>query len=119
MRVREGKEARMTRQSMTRRMLTGTILVWASCSKHSGQKTDAAATESGLKGSGTAGTGAGGAIDLDASVLERNKHPSRDGHFVQPTLTKALAAKMALDSGFLALFKGAMYASPLYLASGR
>lgn len=128
-------------------MLTGIILVWASCSKHSGQKTDAAATDSdgsratnggnggasgalgaagagGTKDSGAvrgggAGTGAASAIDLDASVLERNKHPSRDGHFVQPTLTKAMAAKMAPDQGFLALFKGAMYASPLYLANGR
>jgi hypothetical protein len=86
---------------MTRRMLTGSILVCASCSSVAGQKTDAAATAGGgsratnagsggasvgaagaggMKGSGAAGSGAASGIDLDASVLERNKHPSRDGH---------------------------------------
>jgi hypothetical protein len=53
-----------------------------------------------------------------SSVLERNNHPSRDGHFVQPALTKAAAAKMALDTGFQATFTGAMWASPLYLENG-
>jgi hypothetical protein len=53
-----------------------------------------------------------------ASVLERNGSPSRVGHWVQPTLTKAAAAKMALDSGFKATFAGSMYASPLYVENG-
>ena len=53
-----------------------------------------------------------------ASVLERNKHGSRDGAFVQPTLTKAKAATMALDANFMATFSGGMWASPLYLANG-
>ena len=52
------------------------------------------------------------------SVLERNNHPSRDGHFVQPALTKAAAATMAFDTGFQATFTGAMFASPLYLENG-
>jgi hypothetical protein len=34
------------------------------------------------------------------SVLERNKNPSRDGHFIQPTLTKAAAMTMAADTAF-------------------
>jgi hypothetical protein len=67
------------------------------------------------------GTGTGGAIgmiDTSASVLERNKHPSRDGAFVQPTLTTMKAATMALDTTFMANFTGGMWASPLYVANG-
>jgi hypothetical protein len=52
------------------------------------------------------------------SVLERNNHPSRDGHFVQPALTRAAAATMTFDTGFQATFTGAMFASPLYLENG-
>jgi hypothetical protein len=72
-------------------------------------------------GTGMAGAGAAGAvgmIDTTTSVLERNKHPSRDGAFVQPTLTKAKAATMALDTTFMATFNGGMWASPLYVANG-
>jgi hypothetical protein len=57
-------------------------------------------------------------IDTSASVLERNKHPSRDGHFVQPLLTKAKAASMKLDAGFKATFSGTVVASPLYAENG-
>jgi hypothetical protein len=53
-----------------------------------------------------------------ASVLERNNHASRDGHFVQPQLTKANAMKMAPDADFKATFTGNMFASPLYLENG-
>jgi hypothetical protein len=52
------------------------------------------------------------------SVLERNNHPSRDGHFIQPALTRAAAANMTFDTGFQAAFTGAMFASPLYLENG-
>jgi hypothetical protein len=52
------------------------------------------------------------------SVLERNNHPSRDGHFVQPALTRSAAARMARDAGFVATFRGNMWASPLYLEKG-
>jgi hypothetical protein len=72
---------------------------------------------------GTTGTGGstpatGGSSGADQSVLERNNHPSRDGIFLQPTLTKAAAATMAADTGFKATFTGAMWASPLYLQKG-
>ncbi len=52
------------------------------------------------------------------SVLERNNHPSRDGHFVQPALTKAAASSMIFNTAFQATFTGAMFASPLYLENG-
>jgi len=63
-------------------------------------------------GGGTAAVLAGN------SVLERNNHPSRDGHFVQKLLTKAAAATMTSDAGFAATFTGNMWASPLYLENG-
>ncbi|HVU52558.1 MAG TPA: hypothetical protein VHL80_17885, partial [Polyangia bacterium] len=72
----------------------------------------------GATGAAGAGTGGVAPADTSASVLERNKHPSRDGAFVQPTLTKAKAATMALDANFMANFNGGMWASPLYMANG-
>jgi hypothetical protein len=63
-------------------------------------------------------TGAGGSSSTGQSVLERNKNPSRDGHFVQPALTKTAAATMAATPGFTASFTGTMFASPLYLQNG-
>jgi hypothetical protein len=75
----------------------------------------------GAGGAGTGASGTGGAgtgSSQSASVLERNKNPSRDGLFVQSGLTKANAAKMALDADFKATFTGDMWASPLYLEDG-
>jgi hypothetical protein len=51
-------------------------------------------------------------------VLERNGNASRDGHFLQPKLTKAAAAKMVFDAGFNAMFPGTMWASPLFFENG-
>ena len=75
-------------------------------------------------GGGTAGTtGTGGQPPAGSqNVLERNKNPSRDGHFLQPSLTKAAAATMAADTVFnnAATFTGNVGASMVYLegASG-
>ena len=51
-------------------------------------------------------------------MLERNNHPSRDGLFIQPALTKAAAATLAKDTAFAANFTGNTWASPLYLENG-
>ena len=67
---------------------------------------------SGRGGSGSGGTG--GATSGSASVLERNNHPGRDGHFVQPALSKGAAAKMALDAAFYATYTGAVMGDPLF-----
>jgi hypothetical protein len=87
-----------------------------------GGGTTGTAGTTGNGGTGTAGTtGTGGAADTSQSVLERNKHPSRDGAFVQPGLTKTAAATMAPDAAFTANFAStseAMWASPLYLQNG-
>src|SRR5579859_3574852 len=81
-------------------------------------------------GAGTGGTaggagsggqgGAGGTGPADESVLERGKRPSRDGNYVQSTLTTAAAMKVMPDAAFNtnAAYTGQMFASPLYLANG-
>jgi len=60
----------------------------------------------------------GGTMSSGQSVLERNKNPSRDGHFLQPTLTQTVAATMTATPGFTGTFTGTMYASPLYIENG-
>jgi hypothetical protein len=57
---------------------------------------------SGTGGSATGGTpGTGGTVtSTDQNVLERNKNQTRDGAFVQPTITKAMAMMMAADTTF-------------------
>jgi hypothetical protein len=73
----------------------------------------------GVTGSGgLTGAGGGGGNASTGSVLERNNHPSRDGHFVQPALNKTAAAAMAPDTGFPAAFTGNTWASPLYIENG-
>jgi len=54
----------------------------------------------------------------DDSVLERNHHPSRDGLYVQPALTKVAVTNMAMETTFAATFAGNTWASPLFLANG-
>src|SRR3954468_16236328 len=73
----------------------------------------------GGSGGATGGTGGtAGGVAPSASVLERNNHPSRDGHFLQPSLTRAAAATMALDASFNAAYTGAVLGSPLYFDGG-
>ena len=93
----------------------------SSGSNETGSTDAASAASGGADSSGTASSGvdaSSATVDTTNSVLERNKHPSRDGNFLQPTLTKAKAARMALDAGFNATFPGSMWASPLYLEQG-
>jgi len=72
-----------------------------------------------IAGSPSTGGGGGGTPAPSGNdVLERNGNPTRDGHWVQPGLTKAAAAKMTFESEFKATFKGSMYASPLYVEKG-
>jgi hypothetical protein len=70
---------------------------------------------------GTGGvTGTGGTPVADENVYERGKRPSRDGLYIQSTLTTAAAAKMAPDTAFqtAATYTGSMFTSPLYVANG-
>ncbi len=111
-------------------LFTGLVLFSLGCG--SSQKPAGDAGMGGSSPGGTSGakggsTGTGGAKatggssgSADQSVLERNKHPSRDGVFLQPTLTKAVAATLTADTTFNtgATFSGNMWASPLYLQNG-
>jgi hypothetical protein len=78
------------------------------------------AGSTGVGGSMAGATGTGGVPVADDNVLERGKRPSRDGNYIQPTLTTAAAMKMAPDTAFnaAATYTGSMFASPLYLANG-
>src|SRR4051794_25536543 len=49
------------------------------------------------------------------SVVRYNNNLSRDGVFVQPTLTKARAATMVRDASFDGTVSGNVYASPLFV----
>lgn len=82
-------------------------------------------TTGGTSGSGSASGapsdgGASGSSSTDNSVLERGLRPSRNGNYIEPTLTTAAAATVMPDAAFNtnAAFTGGMYASPLYLANG-
>jgi hypothetical protein len=102
------------------RLLLGlvAVAVAAGCSnKSNGQGGQGGQGGPGGAAGTQAGTG-GGSASTANSVYERNNHPSRDGHFLQPTLTKAAAATMAFDSAFAANFTGRTWASPLYLENG-
>jgi hypothetical protein len=65
-----------------------------------------------------AGGEAGGPPPAGASVLEYHNHHNRDGYFVDPLLTKAAAAKLALDPTLTATFSDNTWASPLYVEHG-
>jgi hypothetical protein len=65
-----------------------------------------------------ADAGSDGAVIVGDSVLQRNKNPARDGLFVQPSLTKAAAATMHIDTTFTPAFTGNVFASPLYVQNG-
>src|SRR6476660_3322707 len=87
-------------------LFTGLVLLSLGCG--SSQKPTGGGGMGGSSATGTGGssakggsTGSGGSsTGADQSVLERNKHPSRDGVFLQPTLTKAAAATLAPDTTF-------------------
>ena len=97
---------------------SGTTSSGATSSSGTGGATagsSASATSSGATSSSS--TSSSGAVDPE-SVLQRNKHMNRDGLFVEPTLTKAVAATMALDTTFKPTIQGNVYAAPLYMANG-
>lgn len=123
-----------TKRDITRKVATFSLLLlgWA-CSSKSGAGpgrggSPGSTTGSGGTGAGGAATGVGGATSGSGgaasapeadSVLERNKHASRDGNFTQVMLTKsavAAAPAKVKDATFAATFTGKMWASPLYLA---
>ena len=126
----------------------GATVVALGCSSDSGGTSDAAGKGGGAgsasagrggAGTGVAGTGATGIAgatgaagagvtmadvglgfkDTSASVLTRNKHETRDGHFIQPTFKPyEVRARMMGDTTFAPTFSGSMLGSPLYMEDG-
>ena len=64
------------------------------------------------------GGGGNPGLDGGVSVLQHHNHPSRDGVYVDASLTKTAAAGMHLDPAFNATIQGPTYAQPLYLDNG-
>ncbi|HKP60759.1 MAG TPA: hypothetical protein VJV78_28720 [Polyangiales bacterium] len=62
-----------------------------------------------------AGTGAPPAGGGTTSVLEHHTNASRDGMSIQPTFTRAAAAKIKRDPMFMATMSGPTFAQPLYV----
>jgi hypothetical protein len=80
--------------------------------------TGASGSPVGNDDAGGAGSGSGVAPIEGYSVLQRNKHPTRDGLFLEPMLTKAAAAKMVQDTAFNGTLQGTVWASALYIEDG-
>jgi hypothetical protein len=96
----------------------GATMGTAGAGETSGSAGTGATTGTGGAGA-TVGTGGVGAVGVPTGpVLERNNHPSRDANFKQPALTRAAAARMALDTGFDGTYTGAVFGSPLYVEDG-
>ncbi len=56
---------------------------------------------------------------IGQSVLTHHNHVNRDGMFIQPTLTKAVAATLVQDTGFTTTtIEGNAYAQPLFVDGG-
>ena len=73
-----------------------------------GQGRDAATTED-------AGTGTDANTTAGSSVLEHHLHPTRDGAYIDATMTTTAAATVHLDTGFSATVTGIVYGHPLYV----
>src|SRR6185369_7955563 len=96
----------------------GTANVAGQSSSQAGTSSGQGGAPVGGSGSGGASGGSAGAAATSASVLERNGGPTRESHWVQPTLNKTAAAKMTFETNFSATFQGSMFASPLYIEHG-
>lgn len=70
-------------------------------------------TTTGATTAATTGTTMGAAVG--ASVLEHHLHPSRDGAYIDATVTTTAAMGVHLDTGFTATVTGTIYGHPLYV----
>jgi hypothetical protein len=59
-----------------------------------------------------------GGAPLTASVLQFHMNASRDGHYVDPSLTPARAGSLAIDPTFDAPVRGPLRSQPLYVSNG-
>ena len=57
-------------------------------------------------------------VPVGASVLQQHLNPTRDGHYIDPLMTKAYAANMAPDTSFDGTIGGPLWGQPLYVENG-
>src|SRR5258707_946855 len=55
---------------------------------------------------------------METDVLQRSMNPSRDGLFLQPSLTRVNASQLVREPTFAPTFNGDLWASPLFLHNG-
>jgi outer membrane protein assembly factor BamB len=90
------------------RVLVFTVLAGCRCSGVVGNGGDAGASDG---GSPDSGIGAG-------DVLGHHGNPTRDGFYVDGSLTKSAIPKMHVDVNFTATTSGQTFSCPLYMADG-
>jgi hypothetical protein len=81
-------------------------------------QTDATTSDDGSHPSTEGGRGPGDDADIGSSVLQHHLHASRDGHYIDPLMTPAYAARLALDTTFDGAIHGPLWAQPLYVENG-
>ncbi len=109
--------------------------LWSACARDDGSTRGDVdwGLDSTTSGSSDGGTGLDGASAFDAtvtpdatiaidasttvgaSVLEHHLHASRDGAYIDPSMTRAAAAAIHLDTTFVATVDGIIYGHPLYV----
>jgi hypothetical protein len=68
--------------------------------------------------SGSTGGDGGGTTAASIDVLQHHTDAKRDGVYVDPTMTKTVAAGLKLDTTYAPAITGNVYAQPLYVAKG-
>jgi hypothetical protein len=97
---------------MDKRLLVAALLLSLTCSDKKKAPADASvATDTSVSPQGMEG----GVPTGQTSVFQRGKNATKDAHFVEPTLTRANAARVVLEPGFRPTFNGDMWATPLYM----
>jgi hypothetical protein len=78
-----------------------------------------------ISGTGAAPNPIGGPVgapppmaEASRSVLQYHNNAKRDGMYIEPTLTRAAAATMRLDTAFAPTISGPTYAQPLFFDGG-
>jgi hypothetical protein len=105
--------------SMKARLVVGAMLAISSCNGSSGTK---ASSDSGDEVSPPVDAGPfvdvgppTGAVPGPASVLQPHLHPSRDGFYTDPKMTREQVGEMHIDPSFDAVFDGITFGEMLYV----
>jgi hypothetical protein len=89
----------------------------------SGSSAGGSGAPGGPQSSGSAGTSGsasstGGPLAPSVDVLQHHTDAKRDGVYVDPTMTRAAAQALQLDTTYVPAIAGNVYAQPLYVSKG-